>query len=388
MIKIIAYSAARSDTDRFFPFLKAIKNQKNVKLSVIASYIHYIDTFGKTIRHLKKNFFIEKRRFKQKILNDNPNDLGKNLAKEIIHISNLFKKKTPDILILMGDRYEILSPAIAAIPFNIPIVHIYGGAVTHGAIDELVRHGITKMSHVHLTAHEKYSKRLIQMGEEKWRVKTVGIPEIKNLKKQKNKSINELKRLIKLDLRKKTLLVTLHSNTINLKNLDKEIDNLLNAITKKKFQTIFTYPNSDLGHKKIIKKLNIFCKKNKDCKIIKNASISLYANLLRKCCAMVGNSSSGIVEAASFKLPVVNIGNRQDGKVKPKNIINCEFKANKIMKAIEVATSEKFKKSIKNLSNPYDREVNLNEISRFILKICKNSKILKKKFKDNKHIKT
>ena len=382
MIKIIAYSAARSDTDRFFPFLNSLKKQKNVNLSVVASYIHYIDTFGDTIQHLKKYFNVENRKFEINSSLDNPSQLGKNLAREIIYLSNLLKKKKPNILIIMGDRYEILAAAAASIPFNIPIVHIYGGAVTLGAIDELIRHGVTKMSHLHLTAHDKYSNRLVKMGEERWRIKTVGIPEILNLRKQKNLTIENLRKEIFLDLRLKTLLVTLHPTTVNFKGIDKEIDNLLNALKKTKFQIIFTYPNSDLGHKKIIKKINVFCQKNRQYVFIKNASISLYSNLLKRSCAMVGNSSSGIVEAASFKLPVVNIGIRQDGKVKPKNIINTNFEEKKILRAIKIATSKKFKDSIKNLKNPYEKKVDLQKITNFVLKSYKNSKILHKRFID------
>ena len=382
MIKIIAYSAARSDTDRFYPFLNSLKKQNNVNLSVVASYIHYIDTFGDTIQHLNKNFNVERRKFVKNTLKDSPSLLGKNLAKEIVYLSDLFKKKKPDILILMGDRYEILAPATAAVPFNIPIVHFYGGAVTVGAIDELIRHGVTKMSHLHLTAHDKYSSRLVKMGEEKWRVKTVGIPEISNLRIQKNIRFENLKKKIFLDLRLKTLLVTLHPTTLNFNNIGKEVDSLLNVLKKTKFQIVFTYPNSDLGHQKIIKKIKFFCQKNQQCVFIKNASITLYANLLKKCCAMVGNSSSGIVEAASFKLPVVNIGMRQDGKVKPINVINTYFQEKKILKAIKKASSKKFKDSIKNLKNPYEKKIDLQKISSFILKSCKSSKILHKRFID------
>ena len=355
MIEIIAYSAARSDTDRFYPFLNSLKNQKKVNLSVVASYIHYICKFGNTFKHLNKNFNVKNRKIEKNNFIYSPSLLGKNLAKEIVYLSNLFKKKKPNILILMGDRYELLAPVTAAIPFNIPIVHFYGGAVTLGAIDELIRHGVTKMSHLHLTAHNKYSNRLSKMGEEKWRIKTVGIPEISNLKKQVNISFENLKKKIYLDLRLKTLLVTLHPTTLNLNNTYKEINILLKALKKTEFQIIFTYPNSDLGHQKIIEKIKSFCRKNERCIFIKNASISLYSNLLKKCCVMVGNSSSGIVEAASFKLPVVNIGIRQDGKVKPKNVINTNFKEKKILKAIKKALSKKFKYKIKNLKNPYEK---------------------------------
>ena len=382
MTKIIAYSAARSDTDRFYPFLNSLQRQNNVILRIVASYVHYIHTFGNTIQHLKKNFNVEARIFKIKSLYDSPSQLGKNLAKEIIYLSNLFKKKKPDILIVMGDRYEILAPVVASIPYNIPIVHFYGGAVTLGAIDELIRHCVTKISLLHLTAHDNYSSRLMKMGEERWRIKTVGIPEIVNLRKQKNISIKNLKNKIFLDLRLKTLLVTLHPTTVSVNKIEKEINNLLEALKQTKYQIVFTYPNSDLGHQKIIKKIKNFCRNNQKYVFIKNASISLYANLLKKCCVMVGNSSSGIVESASFKLPVVNIGIRQDGKVKPKNVIDTNFETKKILKAIKIASSKKFKYSLKNLQNPYEKKINLQKICKFILKSCKNSKILQKKFID------
>ena len=382
MIKILAYSVARSDLDRFYPLLNSLNYQKKVNLRIVASYIHYMDLFGETVKDFKKNFKIEKRNFKKRKIKDNPNTLGKNLAEEIKFFSDIISKRKPDIILVMGDRYEMLSAAIAAIPYNIPIVHIYGGAVTEGAIDELVRHSITKMSHLHLTAHRQYSKRIIQMGEEKWRVKTIGVPEIKNLKKERVMSSYQLKKIINLNLNLKTLLITLHPTTLNIKNLKKQINNLLLAVKKSGYQAIFTYPNSDLGYTLIVKKIKSFCKNNSNYALIKNASLSLYSNLLKKCSVMVGNSSSGIVEATSFNLPVVNIGSRQDGKIKPKNVINTDFSSKKVLKSIRHATSKKFVKSIGGLKNPYEKEVNLDKISKMIVKIKDNPDILLKKFKD------
>ena len=376
--KILAYSVGRSDIDRYEPILKHLRDHANVKLITIGSYIHYLSVFGKTYKYLEK-FNLQKRVINNKLA-DNPKFIAENLASEIKFITKVISKKKPHIIIALGDRYEMLAAPISAIPFNIPIVHFYGGAITYGAIDELVRHSITKMSHFHLTAHKVYSKRILKMGEEDWRVKTIGILNIKNLKKKKILTNTQAKRILKLDLRDKTLLVTVHPTTLDNFNLRNDIKNLLKALKKTKMQVIFTYPNSDYGHKIIINSISNFCKNSKKYIFLKNLSSSLYPTLLKKCVAMVGNSSSGIVESASFNLPVVNLGTRQDGKIHGKNIINCDYKYLNILNSIKKVNSGKFLKSIKKLKNPYEPKISVDNICNLILRLRTNKKILNKKF--------
>ena len=250
-IKILLYSVARSDLDRFIPLLNYLKKTQSIEFLVIASYIHYLPKFGNTHKFLK-DYNLIKRRMNLNFI-DNPKFISEQVANEIRFISKTITKVRPNVILVLGDRYEMIAAPIAALPFKIPIVHFYGGAVTYGAIDELVRHSISKMSHLHFTAHKNYSNRLIKMGEEKWRVHTVGIISLKNLKKQKILSNTKIEKSFNLDLKLKTLLVTIHPTTLNDLNLKNDIQNVLKAIKKTNMQAIFTYPNSDHGHETIIK---------------------------------------------------------------------------------------------------------------------------------------
>jgi len=379
-IKILLYSVGRSDSDRYEPIINALQKHKNVELLIATSYIHHLKVFGSTFKNFK-NFKLVKRNVVNKFI-DEPKSLSLNLAKEIIFLTNTIHKIKPDIIIVLGDRYEMISAPIAALTFKIPVVHFYGGAITFGAIDEMIRHSISKMSHLHFTAHKTYSRRLLKMGEERWRVHTCGILNLNNLKKQKILSNLEIKKNIKIDLKNKTLLVTFHSTTLDNSNLKNDLKNLLKAIKKSQLQAIFTYPNSDNGHNMIINMISNFCEKSSRYIFLKNSSIYLYPTLLSKCVAMIGNSSSGIVESASFKLPVINLGSRQEGKVQGKNIINSNFVYDNILKSIYTCTSKKFINSLKNLKNVYEPKMTLKKIVNLILDIKDNKKILKKKFVD------
>jgi len=379
-IKILLYSVARSDLDRFIPLMNYLKKTQSIEFLAIASYIHYLPKFGNTHKFLK-DYNLIKRRINLNFV-DNPKFISEQVANEIRFISKTITKVRPNIILVLGDRYEMIAAPIAALPFKIPIVHFYGGAVTYGAIDELVRHSISKMSHLHFTAHKDYSNRLIQMGEEKWRVHTVGIINLKNLKKQKILSNTEIEKSFNLDLKLKTLLVTIHPTTLNDLNLKNDIQNVLKAIKKTNMQAIFTYPNSDHGHETIIKLISVFCKDSKKYIFLKNLSAYLYPSILKKCFAMVGNSSSGIVEAASFKMPVINIGTRQDGKIHGKNVVNSDFSYISITKAFEKISSKSFLKSISNLKNLYEPNMTPKEIFNLIEKLTKKPNLLKKKFVD------
>lgn len=379
--KILAFSVGRSDFDRYFPILEELRKIKKIDLKLALSQIHSFNIFGKTINEVKKKKFkiIEHKKISKK-----KNFSEFFLPDEIIFLINIIKEYRPDIIIALGDRYEMLAAPCAALTFNIPVIHIYGGAVTQGAIDDLVRHSISKLSSFHLVATAKYKKRLIQLGEEKWRIKNIGVPELNYLKKIKKIPKNQLNHILKIDINKKTLLVNFHPVTTEINETKKYILNLLSAIKKSNLQVIFTYPNADKSNEIIIKEINKFIKRSKESKyiFIKNAGADLYSNLLRKCYAMVGNSSSGIVEAASFKLPVINLGNRQKGKVFPANVIQSSYKEQDISKSIKKIASYQYQKKLKKLINPYENKITKKQIASLIanLKIDNNLKI--KKFKD------
>ncbi len=378
--KILAFSVGRSDFDRYFPILNELRQIVTVDLYVALSSVHQLDVFGKTINEVKKKKFkIIKNPIKKKV-----NFSEFFLPNEIIFLIKAIKKFRPDLIIVLGDRYEMLAAPCAAITFNIPVLHVYGGAVTEGAIDDMIRHSITKLSSFHMVATEEYKKRLIQMGEEKWRIKNIGVPELKYLKKLKIVSKNKLNNLLNINLNKKTLLVNFHPVTSDTDNTKNYIKNILIAVKKSKMQAIFTYPNADKTNEIIIKEIKRFIKKNRSSKFvfIKNSGAELYANLLRNCYAMLGNSSSGIVEAASFKLPVINIGNRQKGKVFPKNILQVSYKSNDILNSINKISNLSYRKRLTNLKNPYEKNITPKQIALDIFKIKIEKKTTIKKFVD------
>ena len=386
MKKISVLSVGRSDYDRYYPIIRELNDNRKINLFLYLSKAHQDKIFGKTIKHVDKKFKILKKNYKNYNLRktETRKKITDNFSEDLLFLSREIKKKKPDLLIVLGDRYEMLIGPVAAAPYNVPVIHFFGGAVTEGAIDELIRHAITKMSHFHFVAIDEYRKRLIQLGEEKWRIKKIGIHELEFLQNLKMIKKENLSRQHNFNFFDPYLLVTYHPVTLELNQLDYQLNSLAIALKKININVIFTYPNADPGYDKIIKFINKKFKDSKKYKIIKNAGSTLYANLITHSQALVGNSSSGIVEAASFKKPAVNIGTRQNGKFMPRNVINTGYISKDILNGIKLALSSKFSKRIKNLTNPYESNISTKKIVSFILNLKINDKLLRKKFIDKK----
>jgi|TARA_Y100000294_G_scaffold29021_1_gene24442 UDP-hydrolysing UDP-N-acetyl-D-glucosamine 2-epimerase len=380
MKKIFVFSAGRSDYDRYLPILNKLHHSSRAAVYLVLSSAHYASKFGRTVNFIDKKFKIIKPKKINKLYKDKPSYLIKRFAEDLLFFSKSIEKYKPDILIVLGDRLEMLTAPIISIPNNIPIVHFYGGAVTEGAVDELIRHAITKLSHYHFVALDIYKKRLIQLGEESWRIKVSGMHSVNFLKLMNKIKINELSKIIGINLKEPYLLLTFHPATIEKNQTKRQISEILKAIKKTKINTVVTYPNADSGHNFIIRMLLKKLKNKKKYSIIKNCGSRVYSSLMKNCLAMIGNSSSGIVESASFGVPAINIGTRQDGKFKPKNIINCGYSWKDIYNKILKIQNKRITKNFKNLKNPYEGKVSLNEIISTILKLKKNDKLLRKKF--------
>ena len=381
--KIIFISAGRSDFDRFYSVLEEIKKSKKADLFIYLTSAYYNKTFGKEAKVIKKNFKVLKSNLKNKHYNDTPFQMIKNLSSDVKALSNHLRNIKPDLILIISDRYEMLVGPLVAIPNNIPTFHFFGGAVTEGAIDELIRHSLTKMSHYHFVLLEDYKIRLKQLGEEEWRVKTIGMP---NLKKKINynfKSLKILSKELKFNLEKPFMLVTFHPITLELNDLKKQLSSIVKAIKISKYNAVITYPNTDPKFKQIIKIFNYNFQEKKKFLITKSLGEEKYFNLMKYAKFVLGNSSSGIVEAASFKLPVINIGSRQDGKFMPKNVINTSYTHKAILKSIRMAVSKGFKKKLKNLKNPYNSKMSEKKIVNIILNTKLNKKLLRKKFNKN-----
>ena len=375
-IKIIAISVARSDYDRYLPILNQLYNNRKVELKLFISKDHLNPKFGKTINFIDKKFKLIKKNYKN---SDFFKDQRENFSDDLSFFNKKIKSINPNLIIVLGDRYEMLLGPALAIPNKIPLAHFFGGAVTEGSADELTRHAITKMSHIHFVALKEYKKRLLQLGEESWRVFNIGVPSLQNLKNIKFKDKNSLTKKIKFNCNNQYAFLTYHPTSDELDKTRKNLDLIEKVIKKENLNLIITYPNSDLGNNLII---NYFKKKfinKKRFKIIKNCGQDTFLNIAKYSNFMIGNSSSGIVESASLKIPVINLGNRQKGKLHPKNVINCSFKEREISAAIKKIKSNSFSNLLSNMQNPYEKKNKLN-ISNILLKMIKNNKILNKKF--------
>lgn len=306
--------------------------------------------------HLSEKFGLTKSEIKQKIYSEIDIEIeahpAHSLALAIEKFSCAFRELKPDILVLLGDRYEIMGVAQAAMLNNIPIAHIHGGETTEGLIDEAIRHSITKMSHLHFTSCEEYKNRVIQLGENPDRVFNVGSLSVENIENMPLMKKDSLEKSLDFKFNKKNLLVTFHPVTLEggAKEQVKELLDALNELKDTNF--IITCPNSDEGNQDIFNQIIEFEKNNKNTKVYKSLGMLRYLSTMQYVDAVVGNSSSGIIEAPSFKIPTINIGNRQKGRKQASSIINCNPQKNDILSAINKIYIEDFSKTI----NPYKKE--------------------------------
>jgi GDP/UDP-N,N'-diacetylbacillosamine 2-epimerase (hydrolysing) len=381
--KIAILSVARSDFGRYRPVLRSLSGIASVHFNVLASGNHFDPRYGETITEIKDSGYSWVDGLGLSPSANLPGDIGRAIAEGTNKLTGYFDDHPPDLIVLLGDRYEMLAGAMAALGFNIPIVHIHGGAVTEGAIDDLVRHALTKLSHFHMVSCNEYAQRLRNMGEENWRIHVTGAPGLDELPAFADMSRAELFDEIGLDPEKTTLLVCCHPVTLKVGETDAQVKALRAALDATRHQLVLTYPNNDLGSEIIIEGIEAVVRSyDHGVRLIKNAGTKLFTNLLANVDALVGNSSAGIVEAPSFKLPVVNIGTRQTGKVKSSNIIDVDYDTPEIVRAIELAMSEKFRRGLAGLVNPYGDGSAGPRIAKLLATLPIDQKLLVKKFTD------
>jgi len=352
--KILIFTTNRSDYGLLKKFIYLCKNSKHLKPTLVVSGSHLEKKFGYTLSEIKEDNLIEYEKAFLNFSSDTPRDYCKVIARGFEIFSRIILKKKPDLIVVLGDRIELIPICYSALLFNIPIAHFNGGELTEGAVDDSIRHSISKISHVHFVANEVYRKRLIKMGEDPKRVFNVGGTSVDNIKSSNLLNSNTLKNKFNLIYGKKNFLVTYHPVTLDIKRSITEIQNLLKVLNKyKDYGIIFTGTNIDPNNNAIRSKILNFCKKNKNVSYVESFGHKNYLSLMKFSNVIIGNSSSGILEAPYLKKPVVNIGNRQGGRVKSKNIISCKSSYLSILKAVEKADSLQFLKKIKNLKTFY-----------------------------------
>jgi UDP-N-acetylglucosamine 2-epimerase (non-hydrolysing)/GDP/UDP-N,N'-diacetylbacillosamine 2-epimerase (hydrolysing) len=278
--------------------------------------------------------------------------MAKTLGLAVLGLTDVLAQMRPDLLLLIADRYEMLAPASVALTLRIPVAHIEGGEVSEGAIDDAVRNALTKMAHVHFTSTEAARDRVISMGEEAWRVHRAGAPSLDHLTRSRLLTRAELEQELQIDLRQPATVVAYHPVTL-LRNTTEEADALFAALAQVSGQVLFCYPNADAGSHNLMQRTRDFLERHVGARAFVNLNAVTYWSLLGHADLLLGNSSSGIMEAASFALPVVNVGLRQHGRERARNVLDAEPQMESILEKFAVARSGRFRESLRGMTNPY-----------------------------------
>ena len=380
--KICVVTGSRADYGLLRSVIQAIKDDPNLDIQVVATGMHLSPTFGLTYKDIEADgFFIDE---KVEVLNefDTPYEISQSIAKGITGCAKVFSKLEPDLVLLLGDRFEIFSAAIAAYVALIPIAHIHGGELTGGALDEAFRHSISKMSSLHFVAAEEYKKRLIQLGENPKNIYLAGGLGVESIKRHKLLNKQELENELNIKFLDKSLLITFHPVTLDIESSELQFKELLEALSNFKDTTlIFTMPNADNGGRKLINMVEEFVIENKNARAFISLGQLLYFSCISNMDGVVGNSSSGIIEVPSFKKATINIGDRQLGRLQADSIINCKPLKRDILNAIEKLYSTSFQTLLDRVTNPYSG-TGVNEKIIELLGTISLDGIIKKAFHD------
>jgi UDP-hydrolysing UDP-N-acetyl-D-glucosamine 2-epimerase len=349
---IAVVTSSRADYSHLYWPLRELSQHPDVDLKLIVLGAHLSPQFGETVREIEKDGFPIAARLECLLSSDTDVGMAKTLGLAVLSLADLLAQMRPDLLLLIADRYEMLAPASVALTLRIPVAHIEGGEVSEGAIDDAVRNALTKMCHIHFTSTEGARARVIAMGEEPWRVHRAGAPSLDHLRRGLLLSRKELEKKLQVDLHSAPYLVAYHPVTL-LRDTTQEADALFAALGETNAPIFFCYPNSDAGNHALLLRTRNFLGTRKDARLFVNLDPVTYWSLLREVSLLIGNSSSGIMEAASFSLPVVNIGFRQKGRERARNILDAEPEVLAIGAKIAEAASPSFRASLAGMANPY-----------------------------------
>ena len=378
--KICVVTGTRAEYGLLYWLMKEIENDESLELQLIVTGMHLSPEFGLTYETIEKEFKIDKK-IEMLLSSDTVIGISKSMGLAQISFSEAYDELKPDIVVVLGDRYEIFSAVSVAMIARIPITHLHGGETTEGAFDESIRHSITKMSHLHFTATQEYRDRVIQLGEHPSRVFNVGGLGIDNIKKLKLLSKEEFEKSIDFRLNRKNILVTFHPVTLENTTAKEQFSELLNAIDElEETHIIFTKANSDTDGRIINKMIDEYVSKNRN-KSVEFTSLGQlrYLSALQYMDAMVGNSSSGLIEAPSFGLGTVNVGDRQKGRIMADSVISCESDKKSILEVFKKLYSKEFQETLKSVTNPYG-DGGASKKIKDVLKVVDLDNILKKSF--------
>lgn len=376
---IAVFTSARSEYGLLKPLISRLKKEKQFEIRLLVGGAHYIEQQGYTYKEILEDGFTIDYSLPYMIADCNRESLTRSNGLLQIQFSDYLSNQKTDLLIVLGDRSELIPVVSTAMLLGIPVAHISGGEITEGSTDNQVRHAVTKMAHIHFPATETYKKNILRMGEEEWRVCVAGEPGLDSILTMPYLNKNELYKALNLSTSKPVILSTFHPETIDNKITPSFIKHLVEKIVEtKKYQTLFTAANTDLGGNEINATLEKLSSVHKDIHFVKSLGKSRYYSMLKYSALVLGNSSSGIAEAQSFQLPAINVGNRQKGRLRNKNVFDVEVNVNSIYNAISHVQNTKFKGLFLNEKNIYGDGHACERIVSY-LKKTNFSKLLNKK---------
>lgn len=379
---IAVVTTSRADYSHLYWPLRDLSENQNVDLKIIALGSHLSPEFGNTIGEIEKDGFRIASQIECLLSSDSDVGMAKTIGVATLSLADLFGQMRPHLLLLIADRYELLAPASVALALRIPIAHIEGGEVSEGAIDDAVRNALTKMSHIHFTSTQTARERVIAMGEEEWRVHRAGAPSLDHLRRRTLLDRDQVEQRLGLNLRTPTILVAYHPMTIARDTLE-EVEPLFTALEALPDQILFCYPNADAGSRALVDRTQRFLSLRGRGKVFTNLDVVTYLSLLRQADMLVGNSSSGIMETASFSLPTVNVGLRQQGRERPRNVLDADAHPNSILDAVMTARTPEFRQSLAGMVNPYGEGFASDTIVRILSTIPLSQELLMKRSLSN-----
>lgn len=384
MKRICVLTASRSEYGLLKPLIKRLLMVSDFEVKIAVTGSHLSDDFGMTYKEIENDGISIDAKIPILNGNDKPSDISKVMGAALIKFSDYFEKLKPDLLIVLGDRYETLSVCCAALNQLIPIAHLHGGEITIGATDESFRHAITKMSHLHFASTELYRKRIIQMGENPRNVFNVGALGVENILNEKLLDKKTVIRNLSISSNNPYIVVTFHPVTLEGNTAKIQFSSILEVCKNHpEISFVFTKTNADSNGSVINRMIDEYIDNNSNAVAFKSLGMVYYLSTVKYCCAVMGNSSSGIIEAPSFKVPTINIGDRQKGRLQSDTIINCEPYTSDIESALSLALSADFKNKIENSINPYGKGNTSEEVVDILKDRLLNDSIdLKKEFHD------
>lgn len=351
---IAVVTTSRADFGIYRPLLRLILGSDDLRLHLIASGSHLSPDLGRTIGEIEAEGIPVADRVEMLLASDTPEGIAASMGLGVIGFAHAFQRFRPDILVVLGDRFEMHAAALAALPFAVPVAHQGGGELTEGAIDESLRHSMTKLAHLHFPATQEYGRRIVQMGEEPWRVTVTGALSLDNLRDFRPLPLDELASLVGMPLSPRGfLLVTFHPVTLEYQQAGSQTEELLAALSQSGLPAVITLPNADTAGREVRRRMLAYAQQRTDVVAVENLGTRAYFTAMSFAAAMVGNSSSGIIEAPSFGLPAVNIGSRQRGRIRAANVLDVGYGREEIEGAIARALAPEFRISLSGLVNPY-----------------------------------